>query len=89
MKAIFIALIFLVGMASAVVDLSGTSPDVAKGFAKANSLDGFSDWVLPAYGHYATEFWPDVDIYGRPNSLTTFIGADVPIPPSIQNNTTQ
>jgi hypothetical protein len=81
------ALLFL-GMAYAAIDLSGTSPDVAKSFATANSLDGFSDWVLPDFGHYTSEWWPEVDDLGRPLSLMNFSASTVGFPPSIDNNTT-
>jgi hypothetical protein len=86
MKVLLIlSILLLFGISSAVIDLSGTSPKMAKGFAEANNLTSFQPWIMPTYGHYATEFWPDVDAMGRPNSLMLFMAADVAIPPSIEN----
>jgi hypothetical protein len=87
MKALLIALIFLVSMASAAIDLAGTNASMAKGFAEANNLTAFQPWIMPDYGHYATEFWSDVDAMGRPNSLMIFMAAENGIPPSIENKT--
>lgn len=83
------ALILSLGLASAAFDISGVSPTMAKGLAEENNLTSFQPWILPPIGHYATEFLPDVDMFGRPNSLMLFMAADVGIPPSIENNTTQ
>ena len=80
---LFLALILLVGAASAAIDLSGTSPDVAKAFATNNSLEGFTDWILPDYGHYATEFWQDTDELGRPTSLLNWSASVDLLPPSV------
>ena len=77
-------LFVLVGGVITAVDLSGTSPEVAKGFAANNSLDGFTDWLFPDYGHYASEYWQELDSLGRPMSLINFTGTVAPIPADIK-----
>jgi hypothetical protein len=89
MRLLIIALILFMGASSAAIDLSGSSPSMAKGFAEANNLSTFQPWSFPAYGHYATEAWPDLNVNGLPNSLMTFMSADVAIPPDVINNTTE
>jgi len=87
MRMLLIALILLVGLSSAAIDLSGMPSSMAKGFSEANNLTSFEPWIIPAYGHYATEFWPELNDFGQPNSLMIFMAADVGIPPSVENKT--
>jgi hypothetical protein len=85
--ALFGGLIFL--KANAAIDLSGTSPDVAKSFAKANDLNGFKDWVLPAYGHYNSEWELPLDMLGRPTSLMNWSGDITPLPANVINSSNE
>jgi hypothetical protein len=92
MKALFVLsgvvvflMIVLVSHAEPLA-LSGSSPAMAKQFAKDNSLVPFQSWILPAFGPMQSEIMPELDDYGRPISILNYSISVPNLPESVNGN---
>lgn len=68
------------------LELSGSSPDMAKQFAADNSLVPFQHWIMQAFGPMQSEILPELDSFGRPTSILNYSTTIPDLPESVKGN---